>query len=123
MPLTNDGAEVIAQRLMDTGTAYDNANAHIGVGDGTTAFDKTQSDLIGTNKERAGMDSGYPSITGAQLTFRSTFGENDANFSWEEWAVFNDASAGDMLNRVVEDNGEKVSGHVWEFTVEITVQA
>jgi len=123
MPLTNDGAEAIAELLIDTGTAYTNANAHIGVGNGTITFDKTHSDLQGASNERGGMDSGYPQIDVAKLTFRSTFGENSANFDWEEWAVFNDVTAGTMLNRVVEDNGTKVEGHVWEFTVEITVEA
>lgn len=122
MPLVNDGAEVMAGRLIDDETPFDNANAYIGVGDSNVGFDKTQSDLQGTS-EREPMDSGYPDRTEDEITFRATFGEDSANFSWEEWGVFNDATGGTMLNRVVEDNGEKVSGHVWEFTVNITVEA
>lgn len=126
MPLTNDGAEVIADRLVGTGSAaFDNANAYIGVGDSTTAFTQTQSDLLGTNTHREEMDGGYPTHTTGtnQITFRATFESADANFTWQEWGIFNASSGGTMLNRVVEDNGEKVSGHTWEFSVTITIQA
>jgi len=123
MPLTNDGAEIIAARLIDEGTPYDEGNAYIGVGDSSAGFDAEHSDLQGSNKEREGMEGGYPSRDDAELTFRATFGEDDANFEWEEWGIFNDDTAGTMLNRVVEDNGEKVQGHVWEFTVKVTVEA
>jgi len=122
MALTNAGRDAIAGLLVGIGTDFSEPNAHIGVGDGTAAFDAAQTDLQGTNKVRKGMDAGYPQRNGNVLTFRATFGGSDANFSWQEWGVFNAASGGTMLNRLVENNGAKVSGQTWVFEVNLTVQ-
>lgn len=124
-PLTDAGALAIAKLLIgDTQTLFNNANARLGVGDSTTAFAKTQTDLqASTNKLRKAMDTSYPSRANAVLTFRSTFGTSEANFAWQEWATFNAASAGDMLNRKVESLGTKTSAQSWQFTVDITVAA
>lgn len=114
MPLTNDGADLIADRLFNVGTPLDSGNAYIGVGNSSSAFAKTQSDLQGASKHREEMDGGYPTHTGGTntITFRATFESADANFSWQEWGVFNNSSGGTMLNRVVEDNGTKVEGQM-----------
>lgn len=105
-------------------TAFNNANAHIGVGDSSTAFAATQTDLqAATNKLRKAQDASYPQISGNVVTFRSTFGPSDANFAWAEWGVFNAASAGTMMNRKVDANGTKASGQTWQFTVTMTFNA
>lgn len=124
MAATNAYALWVAQATAGEGvTPFDNANAHLGVGDGTTAFSPTQTDLQGTNKIRKPMDPGYPVRTGTKLTFRATFGSNEANFAWNEWGVFNAASGGVMLNRLVSSMGTKASGATWVFEVEINISA
>lgn len=124
-PLTNAGRDLIAADIIgEAVTEFNNANAHIGVGDSTTAFAVTQTDLqAATNKLRKAMDATYPTRSGNVLTFRSTFGTADANFAWQEWAVFNAASAGTMLNRKVESLGTKASTQSWQITVTNTVTA
>lgn len=123
MALTNAGRNIIASLLTGaSSTHFDNTNARIGVGDSTTAFAVTQTDLqAATNKFRKAMDASYPTTAGNVLTFKSTFGAAEANFAWNEWAVFNAASAGTMLNRVVEYNGTKLAGQTWVFQVTLTV--
>ena len=121
MAITNAALSAIAAALFGAGTDYNNANAKIGVGDGTAAFAKTQTDLQGTNKLRKAMDSGYPTVAGAVLTFKSTFLPAEANFAWNEWGVFNAASGGTMLNRVVASNGTKLSNQTWILEVAITI--
>lgn len=123
MALTNAGRNIIASLLTGaSSTHFDNTNARIGVGDSTTAFAVTQTDLqAATNKFRKAMDASYPTTVGNVLTFKSTFGAAEANFAWNEWAVFNAASAGTMLNRVVEYNGTKLAGQTWVFQVTLTV--
>jgi len=122
MPLTNAGRDFMAGALTgDETTLFNNTNARIGVGDGTTAFAVTQTDLQGTNKFRKGMDSGYPQRSANVLTFQATYGGTEANFAWQEWGVFNSASSGTMLCRLVEYNGTKLSGQTWVFQVQITV--
>lgn len=103
-------------------TAFNNANSYIGVGDSTTAFSAAQTDLqAASNKLRKAMDATYPQRATNVLTFRSTFGTSEANFAWEEWAVFNAAASGTMMNRKVESLGTKTSAQSWQFTVDITI--
>lgn len=122
MALTNAGRNFIAQAIInDTPTFFTNANARIGVGDSSTAFAASQTDLqAATNKLRVAMESGFPTRTDNLLTFKSSFGSSEANYAWNEWGIFNDASAGVMLNRKVEALGTKSSG-TWVLTVELTV--
>lgn len=124
-PLTNAGRDVIAAMIIgESTTDFTNANANIGVGDSITAFAVTQTDLqAATNKLRKAMDATYPTRSGNVLTFRSTFTTAEANFAWQEWAVFNAATAGTMLNRKVESLGTKASTQSWQITVTNTVTA
>jgi hypothetical protein len=124
MALTNAGRDLIAKAIIgDTYTIFNNANSQIGVGDSSTAFAATQTDLVGTNKLRKAMEATYPTRAANVLTFRSLFSTAEANFAWNEWGVFNDPTAGDMLNRKVETLGTKTSAQSWQLTVQLTVEA
>jgi hypothetical protein len=102
------------------GTAFNNANANLGVGDSATAAAIGQTDLqAAANKTRAAMVATYPTTPASGATsFRSDF--TAANFAWAEWGTFNAAAAGTMLNRKVESLGTKASG-TWTLTVTITI--
>lgn len=126
MPLTNAGAAAVASFIIDDGAIdpFDNASAHLGVGDDDTAFAAGQTDLqAATNKFRKAMEASYPQRTGAVLTFRALFGTGEANFDWKEWALFNADTGGVMLSRKVEDLGTKTSAQSWQLTVTVTVSA
>jgi len=105
-----------------TATAYNNANARIGVGDGTAIESADQTGLQGTNKYWKAMDSGYPTYgTNQKATWRATFGSTEANFTWNEITVVNAADdTGQNLNRKVQAMGTKASGSVWIATLDIT---
>lgn len=120
MSLTSNALSYIAGAITGTGTLFNEANARIGVGNGTDAFDVSQADLQGSSKFRKGMDTGYPSVNGPKVTFKATFAPAEANFAWNEWGIFNAASAGVMLNRVVESNSTKLSNQTWVLEVEVT---
>jgi hypothetical protein len=123
MPLTTAGRNAIAAAIIDDSfTPFDNSNAYLGSGDDDTAFNASQTDLIGSNKLRKGMEVGYPQRTDNVLTFRSLFGTSEANWDWLEWGVFNDASAGVMLSRKAENLGTKTSAQSWLLTATLTVQ-
>lgn len=81
------------------GTAFNNANAFIGVGNGNTAPAVGQTDLQGASKVRKAMDATFPSRAAQILSYQSTYGTVDANFSWEELAIFNAAVVGTMFCR------------------------
>ena len=120
MALTAAGINAISQAIIGQGTFFDTTNARLGVGDGIAAFDASQTDLQGANKIRKAMDAGYPTVEAPVVTFKSTFLPAEANFAWNEWGIFNAASGGAMLNRVIESNGTKQNNQTWVLEVEIT---
>lgn len=124
MALTNAGRDFIAAAIMNDGppTFFDAADAHLGVGDSSTAYDAAQTDLqAASNKLRKAMEAGYPSRIANVIQFQSLFGTGDANFAWNEWGVFNASSSGTMLSRKAESLGTKANTQSWLFTVSITV--
>ena len=120
MALTTAGVNFLAAAALGQGTPFNSANAYIGVGDGQDAFSVDQTNLVGTNKFRKGMDPLYPILNAPSILFRSTFSTSEANFAWHEWGVFNAATGGVMLNRVVESNGTKQSNQTWILEIEVT---
>lgn len=121
MALVNAARDLIVNAIAGVAyTAFSNATAHIGVGDGGGAFAATQTDLQGASKFRRPQEVGYPVVTPPQLTYRSLFATGEANFVWAEWGVFNALAAGTMLNRKVEALGTKNSAQSWQFTVQLT---
>ena len=122
MPLTNAGRDFIASAVGESVTLFNNANAHLGVGDSSTAFAASQTDLqAASNKVREAMDATYPQRSGNVVTYRATFESADANFAWAEFGVFNAAAAATMLNRKVSAQGTKTAGQEWELTVVNTI--
>lgn len=125
MGLTNAFRDYVCDSVTAIGspTAFDNTNAYIGVGDSATAFAATQTDLqAASNKLRVGMEASFPDQpTANQMRFRSLFSTGQANFAWNEWAVFNAAASGTMMQRLVESLGTKTSAQSWQITVTITL--
>lgn len=103
-------------------TKYNNANAYLGVGDSTTAFANTQTDLqSSSNKTRVGMNATYPSVATNVITAQSTFSTGQANYAWNEWGFFNASTAGQMFNREVSSLGTKTATATWQLTITITI--
>jgi hypothetical protein len=125
MPLTNAGAILAAQAVMnDSPTFLNSSNSHLGVGDSTTAFSAAHTDLQAvTNRTRRAMEAGYPTRSSGALTYRSLFGTGDANYAWQEWGVFNASTGGTMFVRKVESLGTKTSAQSWQLTATVTLAA
>jgi hypothetical protein len=94
----------------------------------TTAETAAQTNLqAATNAFRQAMDATFPTVSGATVTFKATFGTGNANFTWAEWAVFSAVGSGSpptggtMLNRKTAALGTKTSAASWAFTVTITL--
>lgn len=121
--LVNAGINAMLTLLIGGGgTAFNNANSYLGVGDSSTAAAATQTDLqAATNKLRVAMNASYPTVATQKVTFQSDFTSAQANYAWNEFAVFNASSAGTMLNRKVSAQGTKISGQTWRLTLEITI--
>jgi len=122
--LLNAGIEALLNLLTGVSvTNFGQGNAYIGVGDSTTAAAASQTGLqASSNKDYRGMESGYPSVAGQTVTFRSIWGSGNGNFAWNEWTVANGSSdSATNLNRKVAALGTKASGSEWTLTVAITV--
>lgn len=131
------GVSVIWECLEGLGTAtagqaltyFTNANAAIGVGNGTGAVVATGTNLLGASRLRKGMGAGYPEHTdGTALAnntvrYRSTFDTSEANFAWEEAGVFNSVTdaTGRMLNRKLQSMGTKTNTSSWQITFDISI--
>ena len=114
MPLTNTGRNVLAQLLA-------NRIGMLGVGDSSTAYAATQTDLIGTtNKAYEALDSA-PVVATNVITLVATFETGDANFAWNEFGCFASGSPTEMYTRKVQSLGTKTSAAEWELTVQLTV--
>ena len=126
MTLTNVGKEVIAHAITgDIGTgktynAFDVTHAYLGVGDGTTAFSATQTNLQGTNKLRKVVDEA-PTFSTVTINFVATFTTAEANYAWQEDGIFNAVTAGEMLTRNVAYLITKTSSVSVVFTKTLTI--
>lgn len=102
-------------------TAYNNANARLGVGNSNAGAAASQTGLQGGSTAFKAMDATFPSRAAQTLTFKSTFGSGDGNFAWEEWTIDNGAVRNKNLNRKVESLGTKAAGSTWTITVTVTI--
>lgn len=122
--LLNEGITSLLTLLIGgSETSFNNANAHIGIGDGATASVATQTGLLGTNKSYSPMDATYPQVSGNIVTFRSTFGPDKGNHAWREFTVANGISdSAKNLNRKVESAlRSKASPDTWVIQLQVTI--
>ena len=122
--LLNEGINALWSILCETTpaeTRYTSANARIGVGNGTTAAAATDTGLVGASTAFKAMEAGFPTFGSSQkATFKSSFGDADANFAWNEWTIDNGATPNKNLNRKVESLGTKTTG-TWTLEVSVTI--
>jgi len=105
-----------------TETAFNNANARVGVGNSNAAESPTHTGLQGTSTAFAAMESGYPTFgSGQKATFKGTFASGQGEFAWEEFTVDNGATPNKNLHRKVTSKGTKPSGETWILTIELSL--
>ncbi len=139
--LTRQGLRRIMDRLAGTASnqALDATHCRIGVGDGSTAFANTDTDLsaaAGSTHRQFELVDSAPSVgTGASsgvLTFVATFETGDANFPWTEWGIDGGTADGTtvtsegnttpgLINRKVTSLVTKTSSVAATITVTITI--
>jgi len=128
MGLTNAGRDVICDLIIGAAVnKYDTTNGHLSVGDSTTAFANTQTELQAvTNRTRKQLTSSTRSTN--VISFVTTYASGDANYSWQEFGTFNavgsggpPVTGGTMLHRVVSNQGTKVAGQSWQLTMALTI--
>lgn len=126
MASTDKGVIAAASLFCGDGAvnAFNLTNARLGVGDSSTAFSAAQTDLqAATNKLRKGLDSA-PARTNNNVDYTATFSTSEANFAWNELALFNSASGDYMATRrTLTGFGTKTSAEAWTITVTVVFTA
>lgn len=105
------------------GTAYSSANSYIYVGTDSTAENAAQNGILatGANRAYAKVDTGFPTVEGRTLTYQASFGEDIANFEWNEVSIVNGTGPNAVaMNRKVKSIGTKVTG-TWMLKIDITL--
>ncbi|WP_024834148.1 hypothetical protein [Ruminiclostridium josui] len=122
--LLNEGISSLLTLLIGgSETPFNNANAYIGVGDGTTEAAPNQTGLMGENKSFAPMDATFPQVSGNTVTFRATFGPTSGNHPWREFTISNgNSDTAKNLNRKVETAQRiKVEPDTWVIQLQVTI--
>ncbi|MFQ5831070.1 MAG: hypothetical protein ACE5JD_18260 [Candidatus Methylomirabilia bacterium] len=132
MPLVRTGRDWLAERIVSTGVGtgvdkpYGSTGAILWVGTGSGAHAPTDNVILGTTISGSTMESGYPIIRSCNvLEFRILKSTDDAVWSWRNWGISNatvtSTASGRLLNRAVEDLGDKSSAQSWQLTASITI--
>ncbi len=120
--IVDGGANEMLKLISGTGgTAFSNANSYIFVGTDNTVENAAQTGVIaaGNNRAYAVMDAGYPIVSGRQMVYSSSFGDDIANFAWNEVSITNGIGANSVaMNRKVSKLGTKATG---TWTIRVTV--
>ena len=113
MPLTNAGAVLVATLIEADGPYY------VAVGNNSTAFSASQTDLIGTNAR----ESATAVRSGSTITYTAEFGTSVANFEWLEVGLADAASAGTLVTRKVVALPTKTPSESWTVNLEVVFAA
>jgi hypothetical protein len=121
--LLNEGVNEMWKLIAGLGgTPFNNANSYIGVGNGTTAASGEQEELLGESKLYKAVDPTYPQINAQTITYRATFGLNEAAWSWDEFTIANgDSDSAINICRKVENHSTKPAADTWVVSLSITL--
>ena len=116
------GRNNIAALVSGAGAAYDSTGANLHVSSSTTTGFTSTTTSLAASPFVSTMESGYPTLSTNQVTFRGVASTAQANFNWTSWGIANSTStdAINLLNRVYEDLGTKTSAQSWQFTADLT---
>lgn len=123
MPYTDLGRRHFMDRQIGVAVnAMDSSNCYVGVGDSSTAFAASQTDLqAATNKLRKLVTTAPVRATDV-ITYVTSFTTGEANWAWNEVGVAVNSSGANLLIRFVQSLGTKASG-TWTLTVTQTVSS
>jgi hypothetical protein len=122
MPYTDLGRRHFMDRQIGVAVnAIDTTTGYMGVGDSSTAFNASQTDLqAATNKLRKLLTTS--SRSSDVITYVTSFSTGEANWAWNEVGVSNAVSGANLLIRFVQSLGTKASG-TWTLTTTQTVSS
>lgn len=102
----------------DSANHYDTA-AFLGVGNSATYTDTSMTGLQGASKCIKNVDTVNYGANYVQYFY--TFRSADANFSWQEFCLFNDSNK-IAFNRATSNMGQKTAADTWILRLRLTLQ-
>lgn len=115
------GLEFIASRMTGTSKAV---MSHMALGSSNTTEAASQTDLGSILGSREALDSTtIPTATKHKVVYVASFEAGDATGAVKEAGIFNAATSGDMLSRVVFDVVNKAADDTMTVTWTITLSA
>lgn len=124
--ILDTGANEMLQLITGTGgTAFSATNTYLYVGTDNSPENAAQTGILasGNNRAYAALDAGFPAVTGRQMVFQATFGNNDANFAWNEASIVNGTGVNAVaMNRKVPTPsfGTKTQGS-WSLKITVSL--
>jgi len=116
--IVDTGLNFICDRMKD---ATESVMSHMGVGSNSTAAAAGDTDLGTLLGSREALDS--TTVTNNQIVFVASFEANDGTGTIEEAGVFNAATGGTMLCRVLTGTITKSASDTLTITWTITLSA
>lgn len=120
----DSGANEMLKLITGTGgTAFSSANAYMYVGTDTSPENASQNGVLatGNNRAYATVDAGYPVVSNRQMIYRASFGDDSANFAWNEASITNGIGTNSIsMNRKVSPLGTKTTG-TWVLEIRISL--
>lgn len=124
MPLLRVARDRIAGLMMGSETCHwGDVKATIWVATNTGVHSAASSWPSATTAPST-MESGFPSIVGNIIQFRSVYSTAQANFQWESWWIHTATASGSgiPLNHApAQALGTKTSAQSWQLTACVTV--
>lgn len=123
--IVDNGKKMIANLLIGSSTLGKlDANCKIAVGSSNKAVVAADQGLVSWLSGQP-MTSGYPRVGAFAnntmvVSYRATFGPDEANGNWQEWGLVTNTNPNTLFNREVVNNGTKTKGQTWIMNIEIT---
>lgn len=132
MPLVRVGRDWFANALISTALQtgafkpYGSTGAYLWVGTGSAAHSGADNWITGTTVSGSTMEATYPLFRACNIIeFRILKSTNDAVWSWRNWGISNatvsSTASGRLLQRAVEDLGDKTCSQAWQLTACLTI--
>lgn len=117
--ILNSGANLILRLICgQSNESFNAGHARIIVGNDSTPESPTQTGVLGKSSS-ANMARGCPAISGNKAVFQAAFGQNQANFEWNEICISSKNTA--MNRKVLTGFGTKPSTEIWVVQASVEI--
>lgn len=111
---------IVDGTLTGSGHVFSQANTQLGVGDSSTSFSASHTDLQAASNKTYKTSTSVTTGSSQAMVVVAAFATGDANYAWQE-VVVKQATSAKCLNRGVSSLGTKTSAGAWTLTTTLTL--